>query len=161
MPRRPPLILAATALTLAGCTSHPAAHAQSQAPVAVPVPTAAAPLVLSSCRALTATLPEQLVPGTHRRPVTGDPGRTAAWGDPPITLQCGVPLPDQRVTPVTIDNLPLVTDERGQQVSYTTQDRAVNATVAVPKSYQDQAYLVLPLIAALKKLPLPKGAPGA
>ena len=160
MPRRPPLILAATALGLAGCTSSTPTHAQSRAPVAVPAPTASAPLVLSSCRALTAALPEQLVTGVHRRPVTGDPTRTAAWGDPPITLQCGVPLPDQTVTPVSIDGLPLVTDERGAQVTYTTQDRAVNAAVAVPKSYQDQAYLVLPLIAALKRLPVPRGAPG-
>jgi hypothetical protein len=31
----------------------------------------------------------------------------------------------------------------------------------VPKSYESQVYLVLPLIAALKKLPAPDAAPGA
>jgi len=117
--------------------------------------------VLSSCRALIAALPGQLVEGVQRRPVSGDADRTAAWGDPPVTLQCGVPLPDQTVTPVTIDSLPLVTVERGPQVTYTTQNRAVNATVTVPKTYDDQAYLVLPLIAALKRLPTPGAAPGA
>ena len=161
MPRRPPLTLAVGALALTACTSHTPQHAQSNAPVAVPAPSASAPLVLSSCRSLIAALPDQLSKDVHRRPVTGDATRTAAWGDPAVTLQCGVPLPDQAVTPVTIDGLPLVTDERGAQVTYTTQDRAVNVTLTVPKSYQDQAYLVLPLIAVLKKLPAPDAAPGA
>jgi hypothetical protein len=127
----------------------------------VPVPSASAALVESSCRTLIAALPDQLDTGVRRRPVTGGGARTAAWGDPAVTLQCGVPLPDQTVTPVVIDGFPLVTDERGTSVRYTTADRAVNVTVTVPKSYDSQAYLVLPLLPALKRLPAPAAAPGA
>ena len=161
MPGRPPLILAVGALALTACTSGSEPTPKPTGPVAVPVPSASASLVLSACRSLLASVPDELDKGVRRRPVSGDATRTAAWGEPAVTLRCGVPLPDQTVTPLTIDGLPLVTDERGAQVSYTTQDRAVNATVTVPKSYKDQAYLVLPLVAALKKLPAPDAAPGA
>jgi hypothetical protein len=71
-----------------------------------------------------------------------------------------VPLPDQTQTPLVIDGFPLVLDQHGGDVTYTTADRAVNAAVLVPKSYQDQAYLVQVLIPALKKLPQATAAPG-
>jgi Protein of unknown function (DUF3515) len=116
--------------------------------------------VVSACRTLTASLPQSLDKGVARRPVTGDAARTAAWGDPPITLECGVPLPDQTVTPLRIDGFPLVTVEKGGIVTYTTSDRAVNARVTIPRSYDDQTYLVLPLLTALKKLPAAEAAPG-
>jgi len=44
-------------------------------------------------------------------------------------------------------------------VTYTTADRAVNVRVIVPKGYDSQAYLVLPLIPALKRLPTPAATP--
>jgi hypothetical protein len=116
--------------------------------------------VLSTCRALIASLPEQLDDGVRRRPVSAA-DRTAAWGDPAVTLQCGVPLPDQTQTPLIIDNLPLVTDETGDAVTYTTSDRAVNVSVRIPKGYDSQAYLVQTLIPLLEKLPKPRAAPGA
>jgi hypothetical protein len=160
VPRRPPLILAAGALALVGCTSSSEPAAKASGPVAVPVPSASAALVVSSCRALIAALPDRLDTGVRRRPVSGDGTRTAAWGDPPVTLRCGVPLGDQTQTPVQIDGFPLVTDQRGDSVTYTTVDRAVNVAVDVPKAYES-GYLVLPLIPVLKKLPAPEAAPGA
>jgi hypothetical protein len=117
--------------------------------------------VESSCRALLAAIPDELDAGVRRRPVTGDATRTAAWGDPAVTLQCGVPLGDQTRTPLRIDDFPLVTDERGKAVTYTTVDRAVNVAIRVPKSYESQVYLLLPLVAALKTLPATDAAPGA
>jgi hypothetical protein len=125
------------------------------------VPSASATLVVSACRALLAAVPGVLDKGVRRRPVTGDPARTAAWGDPPITLECGVPLPDQTITPLRIDGFPLVTVEKGGIVTYTTSERAVNARITIPRSYDDQTYLVLPLLPALKRLPAPTAAPGA
>jgi hypothetical protein len=76
-------------------------------------------------------------------------------------LRCGVPLPDQSVTPIVIDGLPFVTTKANGVVTWTTADRAVNASIDVPTSYQDQAYDVQPLIPALLKLPKPDAAPGA
>jgi Protein of unknown function (DUF3515) len=128
--------------------------------VDVPVPAASAAAVVAACTALTAALPEELDKGVRRRAVTGDASRTAAWGDPAVTLQCGVPLPDQTATPIVIDGLPFVTDKGAGHVLWTTADRAVNVTLDLPTSYE-QAYLVQALVPALKKLPAPAGAPGA
>jgi hypothetical protein len=125
------------------------------------VPSASASLVLSACRTVLAAVPDELGEGVPRRPVTGDATRTAAWGSPPVTLRCGVPLPGQTQPPLVIDGFALVVEERGNAVTYTTADRAVNAAVVVPKSYEDQAYLVQALIPALRRLPDPTAAPGA
>jgi hypothetical protein len=124
------------------------------------VPTISAAAVVSACSALLAALPDELDKAVRRRPVTGDPTRAAAWGDPAVTLRCGVPLPDQQQTPLMIDGLPFVTQRATGRVLWTTFDRAVNVTVDIPTSYE-QAYLVQSLVPALKRLPAPAAAPGA
>ena len=126
----------------------------------MPVPSSSAQPVVAACLSLLGALPDELDKGVRRRPVTGDARRTAAWGDPAVTLQCGVPLPDQTATPLVIDGLPFVTDRQPGHVRWTTADRAVNVTLDIPTSYE-QAYLVQALVPALKKLPAPEGAPGA
>lgn len=78
-----------------------------------------------------------------------------------MTLQCGVPPPDPTRTPLVIDGFPLIFDERGNAVTYTTADREVSVAVRIPKSYEDQAYLVLSLIPQLRRLPGPAASPAA
>jgi hypothetical protein len=126
----------------------------------VPAPSATAPLVLTACQALLAALPAELDKGVRRRPVTGDTTRTAAWGDPPVTLRCGVPLPDQSLEPIAIDGLKLVTTKLPGVVTWTTFDRAVNVAIDVPTAYEEQVYVVQPLVPLLAKLPPPVAAPG-
>jgi hypothetical protein len=116
--------------------------------------------VLSACRQLLASLPAELDDGVRRRPVTEDAERTAAWGDPAITLRCGVMLPDQTLEPIEIDGLKLVTTKAAGVVTWTTFDRAVNVAIAVPTAYEEQVYDVQPLVPALKELPAPQPAPG-
>jgi hypothetical protein len=48
---------------------------------------------LSACRALLDDLPDTLA-GERSRPVTPSDALGAAWGDPAITLTCGVTVPD-------------------------------------------------------------------
>ena len=126
----------------------------------MPVPSSSAQPVVAACTALTERLPAELDKDVRRRAVTGDPGRTAAWGDPAVTLRCGVPLPDQTATPLVIDGLAFVTDKQAGHVLWTTADRSVNVTLDIPTSYE-QAYLVQALVPALKQLPAPEAAPGA
>jgi len=135
----------------AGCTT--ASSPGARGPVAVPAPSAPSAAAVTACRSLTTALPASLDKGVDRRRVRGDSALTAAWGDPPITLTCGVPPGDATQTPLVIDGLPLVTVEGRQAVTYTTVDRAVNVRLVMPKSYDEQAYLVQPLIPALKALP--------
>jgi hypothetical protein len=125
------------------------------------VPTATAALVVSSCRALLSSVPDELDKGVRRRAVTGDPTRTAAWGEPPITLRCGVARATSGIGPVTIDGLSFLTQASNGVTTWTTTDRAVNVSIDVPKTYQEQVYQVNPLVAPLlKALPAAAPAPG-
>ena len=109
--------------------------------------------MVSACTSLLASVPDELDTGVRRRPVTGDAHRTAAWGDPAITLRCGVAPPDQTLEPIVIDGFKLVTATSGGVVTWTTFDRAVNVAIDVPTSYQDQLYDVQALVPMLRKLP--------
>jgi hypothetical protein len=167
VPRRPPLraaVLAAglalAALALTACTSGGTSRPHATGPVAVPVPTSSAAAVVSACTTLLAAVPAELDTGVRRRPVTGDTNRTAAWGDPAITLRCGVALPDQTLEPIVIDGLKLVTTTSNGVITWTTFDRAVNVAIAVPSSYEEQVYDVQPLVPMLRHLPAPQPAPG-
>jgi len=126
------------------------------------VPTASAAVVVSSCRSLLASVPNELDKGVQRRPVTGDPARTAAWGDPAVTLRCGVARATAGIGPITIDGLSFLTRNDNGITTWTTSDRTVNVAIDVPRSYAEQAYDVQPLIPAiLKTLPAAAPAPGA
>ncbi|MCW2606610.1 MAG: hypothetical protein JWO60_1303 [Frankiales bacterium] len=153
-------------LLLAACTSSGdvAPSPRPTAAVPVPVPTATAPLVVSSCAALLRAVPQELGDGLRRREVTGDPLRTAAWGDPAVTLECGVPRPERPEPPVEIgpnDDGPLVaftTRDVGAGTRFTTSDRAVTVAVTVPDVYDSQ--VLVTLAGALRALPTPSPAPG-
>ena len=104
-------------------------------PVALeePQPDAAA---RDRCTALLAALPEQVLQAT-RRPT--EPGvLTAAWGDPPITLRCGVAAPPG-LTPssecLEVDGVGWFSEEAEGGVLFTTVGRAVFVEVGVPEQY--------------------------
>ena len=72
--------LVAGTVALAGCAG----------PVQLSEPTPG-PADRATCDAVLAALPHQVLESTHR---PTEPGLlTRAWGDPPITLRCGVPMP--------------------------------------------------------------------
>ena len=168
MPRRAPLRQAPAALALLllpACTSGGSEVApRPTAPVDVPVPTATADLVVSSCSALLRAVPEEIGDGLRRREVTGDPLRTAAWGEPAVTLECGVDRPTRAEPPVALgpnDDGPLVaftTRDVGAATRFTTSDRAVTVAVTVPDVYDSQ--VLVDLTGPLRALPTPSAAPG-
>jgi hypothetical protein len=85
------------------------------------------------CRALVARLPDR-VRTAQRRPVTAGPEQNAAYGDPAMTLQCGVP---PAVYPST-DDVYRLNDvcwhsvDQGGSTVWTTVDREVPVQVTVP-----------------------------
>ena len=88
------------------------------------------------CRALLAQLPQQ-VRDLPQRPVTEGPEQNAAFGDPPIVVECGGPPvefePTDHVWP--LDGVCYhATEQEGSSV-WATVDREVPVRIAVPDAY--------------------------
>lgn len=136
-------------------TATPSAASTSPAAVpSAPVAMAAAKLTARQaevCLAVTSQLPTQLR-NLPARKVTAGPEQNAAYGEPPITVACGLPQPAMCATlTATKGCVPLDTellnmnavcwyaDEQTGQTAFTTMDREVPVTVTVPTSYQQAA----------------------
>lgn len=98
----------------------------------------------AACAALLAALPDEVDPGVRRRPVEPDSGRTAAWGDPPITLECGVEPPERAEPPFAVNGVVFTTRDVGAGTRWTTYGRLVHTAVTVPDGYSG-AEILLPL----------------
>ena len=86
-----------------------------------------------------------------RRPVEGDPPRLAAWGDPPVTLECGVALPDRPEEPVSVNGVMWSVRDVGAGFRWTTTDRVVNVAVEIPDAYDNGVEIVNPLAAPVEQ----------
>lgn len=124
--RRNPLLVAllATPLLLAGC----AARVELPDP---PVDDA----TRTTCQSLVAATPESVLSSPRRR-TTGT--LSTAWGDPPITLACGVPRP-AGLTPTSecleVDGVGWWHQDGVTGQLFTTIGRAAYVQVGVPNSY--------------------------
>jgi hypothetical protein len=129
----------------------------------VPAPSAGPPLAAAdaqACRALLDALPDEIDPGVTRRPVEGDDGRTAAWGDPAVVLQCGVAESDRPEEPAQVNGVLWSVRDIGAGYRWTTQDRVPAVAVEVPDAYENVAELVVPLAdPVLQAIPLPTPTP--
>lgn len=144
MPRRPPVaLLAATALA-ASCS-------RGAAPGAVPVPTVAGLTAqqAAACRAVSGRLPVHVVAGAGRRSTAPEGFTTAAWGDPPIVLRCGVAPGSALDDLYEFDGVQWAMHDTGATRTWTTMGRAVNVQVVIPDHYGDQAELLGSLAQAL------------
>ncbi|ASW53978.1 DUF3515 family protein [Plantactinospora sp. KBS50] len=109
---------------------------QSSAPVQMAAP-ALDPYPTTRCRLLTSSLPAQLR-DLARRPVTAGSEQNAAYGDPALTIGCGVP-------PATVPPTEQVWNVNGvcwypveqtdAAATLTTVDREVPVRVTVPQTY--------------------------
>jgi hypothetical protein len=130
----------------------------------VPLPSPAAtvaPSVLAACGRLVAALPDEIDPGVTRRPVDG-PARFAAWGEPPVLLECGVPVPDRLDEPAQVNGVLWSVRDVGDGFRWTTTELGINVAVDIPGAYANGAELVNPLAEPLRStLPAaPSPAPG-
>jgi hypothetical protein len=118
-----------------------------------PVMMAAVPLTepaVTVCRTFIEALPTA-VRDRPRRDVTAGPAQNAAYGQPPLTVACGLPIPSyaaDTILAVVSGVCWYVEDER-----WTTVDRTVPVTVNVPRSYgpggQWVVDLAMPIIRTL------------
>lgn len=105
-----------------------------------------------ACLALTSQLPTQ-VRNLPARKVSAGPEQNAAWGEPPITVQCGVAQAPmcKTVTPGQTGCVPLdadllvmngvcwYSDDGPATKHFTTMDREVAVQVGIPASYEQPA----------------------
>ncbi len=125
--------------TLAGCSNGPdAGDPPADAPVPLDVDTADPP---AACTELLARLP-LAVADQARRDVTPADAPGAAWGDPPITLECGVDEPagfTDVASCLTVNGvdwyIPTEQLEAQGDLTMTTVNREVSVEVQLPTAY--------------------------
>ncbi|MEQ7124783.1 DUF3515 domain-containing protein [Actinopolymorpha sp. B11F2] len=133
----------ALAFVLTGC---------GQGPVTVepPQPRGA---VKAACRALVEDLPTS-VGGGESRPVDPPEALAAAWGDPPITLRCGVARPEA-LTPTSecfeINGVGWYAEKATRGTIFTTVGRATYVEVAVPEAYDPAADSLVDLASSVDR----------
>jgi hypothetical protein len=89
------------------------------------------------CRALLSQLP-MAVRDLSQREVTAGAEQNAAYGDPPITVECGVPPPDYELTDTVwpLDGVCYHATEQPDATVWATLDREVPVRVTVPDAYE-------------------------
>lgn len=137
-----------------------AARPQSTTPVELAAP-ALADRPATVCRALLSQLPPT-IRDLKQRPVTAGAEQNAAYGDPALTLTCGVPA----VAVGHTDDIWLVNGvcwyatERPESTVLTTVDREVPVRVDVPRAYEQPLQWLAPISeTTLTSVPSAKNAP--
>jgi hypothetical protein len=150
--RQAALVATAVALPLAVLAAllsfwHFSPDEPAAAPSKSPVPQATTPVTMAApaltpraatvCRALLSKLPPALR-DRAQRPVTAGPEQNAAYGDPAITLACGIPAPAFAPTDYVnlLDKVCWHSAETAGTTVLTTVDREVTIQVTVPTAYE-------------------------
>ncbi|HEY0700446.1 MAG TPA: DUF3515 family protein [Micromonospora sp.] len=102
------------------------------------------------CRALLSRLPTNLR-DLAQRPVQAGPEQNAAYGDPPLTLACGVPQPSVPATDDRwmVNKVCWHAAELADATVLTTLDREVPVRVTVPRAYTQPLQWVAPVSESL------------
>jgi len=120
--------------------------------VTAPVPGSSS--AASQCAALTKAAP-QTVDGMSRRATDPASPLTAAWGDPAITLRCGVSEPSMlkpgskdynpSADAAYLNGVAWLIQKTGSGYTFTAYQRAVYVEVDVPSAYQPQTNALVDL----------------
>ena len=108
--------------------------------VAVPVPTPD-PTIATACREIVKAMPAT-VDGQERRSVADNSQLTAAWGNPAITLRCGVDSPSNlkpESSIMTINGVDWFPEQLTAGYRFTTVNSAIFIEVNVPDKYNPEA----------------------
>jgi hypothetical protein len=100
-----------------------------------------------------ADLPDELV-GQQGRATDPESDFTAAWGDPAITVRCGVPDPKTLVPSsqlVRVDGVAWFPEELTAGYLFTTYRRQTNVEVTVPDDYSPEIDPVTELSPLVKR----------
>lgn len=133
--------------TLAGCGGGPGA-------VTVPVPVSSAD-VGAICRLIEPTLPKK-IDGMDRRKTSPRTDRTAAWGDPPVIMRCGVERPKAltRTSQLdTVNGVDWLVEERDGGHVFTSINRAAYIEITVPAGHDPQVGPLVDIAPTMQYVP--------
>lgn len=138
--------------------SSPAPTAAALPPVTVAAPPALSAAAQRSCQELLAAVPTELG-DLPARPVDSSSPYVVAWGEPPVTLRCGVARPPTFLATAEVQEINGVTwfaERRGDRTAWVLVDRPVYVEVVVPADAASApvARLSTSVTAALPKRPL-------
>ena len=134
------IVLVLVVLLLANRGSDPATApsvagtAGALPPVVVPAPPALDTAAQRSCQELIAALPTTLG-DLPARPVDSPSPYVVAWGEPVVTLRCGVARPPAFIATADVQQINTVSwfaERRGARTAWTVVDRPVYVEVVVP-----------------------------
>ncbi|HEY3866709.1 MAG TPA: DUF3515 family protein [Actinocrinis sp.] len=139
-------------------------------PVSVAVPTVTSARAIAECAALTKDAPDT-VGGQTRRSTSPASPLTAAWGDPAITLRCGVPEPsvlvpgspdyDPSAEEIYANGVAWLYSQTSSGYQFIAAQRAVFIEVDVPAAYQPETDAAIDLCATIiEAVPRDDGQPG-
>lgn len=120
---------------VAACLAVPTLLAGCARPVAVPPPQPPDEAA-AACAGFVAALPGSLATVGERREVDPRSDLTAAYGDPPVSIRCGVPQPaalTPTATLVTVDGVDWLPEELTGGWLMTTVGRVANVEITVPR----------------------------
>ena len=105
-----------------------------------------------ACAQVMARLPDRVADGLDRRTATGV--ATAAWGDPPVVLRCGVVPPKPTGTPcVRVADVDWVAEETRSGWTFTAYGRVPGVEVRVPAGTEPPERPLVDLAAPVAALP--------
>jgi hypothetical protein len=111
--------------------------------------------VRQQCAAVMADLPATVLDQPRR---TVEPGTlSAAWGDPTITLKCGVPKPPtlgDASQCFEVNGVGWFAEEADGGYLFTTIGRSAYVQLGVPTNYAPEANALVDVAEAVKKIPL-------
>jgi hypothetical protein len=120
-------------------------------PLAAPTP---APEVAAGCEQLVAATPAKVLDQGRRTTEPKSP-LTTAWGDPPITLACGVAPPAGLATAQSqcfeVNGVGWYAENAQNGVVFTTIGRRIYIEVAVPDDYAPEANALTDLSDAISR----------
>jgi hypothetical protein len=108
------------------------------------------------CDSMAHALPKE-VDGQKRRDTTPSSTRTAAWGDPPVVLRCGVARPKalKRTSQLnTVNGVDWLVEDRDGGHVFTSVNRAVYVEITVPAGHDPQVGPLVDVAPAMQYVPV-------
>ena len=122
--------------------------------VEVPVPVSSG-AIGAICRAIEPTLPKQ-IDGMDRRKTSPRTDRTAAWGEPPVIMRCGVERPQalKRTSQLnTVNGVDWLVEERDGGHVFTSINRAAYIEITVPAGHDPQVGPLVDIAPSMQYVP--------